>query len=343
MKTLGIGKYKFSQPLLASIFDVHSIGHDGAVVIDESRVAKFGCHLPLSLDANKFARLGLRHTAALGLSERCDALCIVVSEERGTITIFNEEQLEVIDNPTKLSVILEKFYEKKSPGKGMQPVSYWVKKNTVEKAVAILLALVLWATFGYQKESVQRDFLVPIEYRNISSEWEIEESRNNEATVTLMGSLQAFQLFDPATLKISVDLSTLKEGRQEIVLARDMIKAPSNLSLVRIKPKKIRITAYKLLSIKVPIQVETTGSLPAGMILKEKVATPDSITVLAPRKLRKSKIIIRTEPIDLSKITKSVTLEPKVIFPPDIRFKNGRIPSVKVTIEVEQKSTNPKK
>lgn len=117
-----------SQPLLASIFDVHSIGHDGAVIIDKSRVVKFGCHLPLSLDANKFARLGLRHTAALGLSERCDALCIVVSEERGTITTICEEQLKVIDNPTKLSVILEKFYEKKSPSKGMQPVSYWVKK-----------------------------------------------------------------------------------------------------------------------------------------------------------------------------------------------------------------------
>ncbi|MCD6570019.1 MAG: hypothetical protein J7L53_04890 [Deltaproteobacteria bacterium] len=111
---------------------------------------------------------------------------------------------------------------------------------------------------------------------------------------------------------------------------------------MRIKPKKIRITAYKLLSVKVPIRVETTGSLPAGLILKEKVAAPDSITVLAPRKLHKSKIIIRTEPIDLSKITKSVTLEPKVIFPPDIRFKNGQIPPVRVTIEVEQKPMNPK-
>ena len=75
-----------SEPLLESLFDPHSIGHDGAVIINGNRIAKFGCHLPLSINTSKYGNIGLRHTAALGLAERSDAICVVVSEEKGTIS-----------------------------------------------------------------------------------------------------------------------------------------------------------------------------------------------------------------------------------------------------------------
>ena len=63
-----------SEPLLESLFDPHSIGHDGAVIINGNRITKFGCHLPLSINTSKYGNIGLRHTAALGLAEtiRCD-------------------------------------------------------------------------------------------------------------------------------------------------------------------------------------------------------------------------------------------------------------------------------
>ncbi|MEQ8151854.1 MAG: diadenylate cyclase, partial [Smithellaceae bacterium] len=91
-----------SEPLLASIFDPSSAGHDGAVIIRDDRIALFGCHLPLSMNTAKYGNLGLRHTAALGMAERSDALCIVVSEERGTISLAQQEELTEMPNASVL-------------------------------------------------------------------------------------------------------------------------------------------------------------------------------------------------------------------------------------------------
>lgn len=335
------GGYKLdgilSQPLLSSIFDKHSIGHDGAVVIDRSRVVKFGCHLPLSLETKKFGKFGLRHTAAIGLTERCDALCIVASEENGTITVAREGKLRNVRNAHELKSIMGKFYEEEIPTKAQQLPYHWIRKNTFEKAVAVMLALGLWLAFGYQKESIQRDFMVPIEYRKISQEWEVEGFRDKEAAVTLTGPSQAFDLFDPSTLTISVDLSTLQEGQQEIVLSRDTIKIPSNLSLVKIQPEAMVISAHKLYPVDVAIHIKTVESLPAGLKLKSITVIPDVISVQAPRNLikEKDKILINTEPVDLSKINDATTLDAKLISQTNVRFKNGLSPSVKVIVAVE--------
>lgn len=326
-----------SQPLLASIFDVHSAGHDGAVVIDKGRVLKFGCHLPLSLDASISGKLGLRHTAALGLSEKSDALCIVVSEERGTISVAHEGGLSQIPNTSKLSGMLEQFYESRSPVEKANPFAHWIRKNTGVKAVAVLLALVLWFAFGYQRDWVQRDFMVPIEYRSIPEAWYIEEPKIFQAKVALTGSVQAFNLFDPSNLNISLDLANVQEGSQDIAITGNLIHVPSNLTLAKVQPSKIKIVAYRLFPINLPVYVNKVGTLPDNIVLKDILISPGSVRVQAPSKLIKKKVAISTESIDLSGITETTTLEPKLILPPEIRFQNEVVPRVSVTIQVESK------
>jgi diadenylate cyclase len=323
---------------LASIFDNHSGGHDGAVIIERGDVLQFGCHLPLSLDTQKVGKLGLRHTAALGMSERTDALCLVVSEESGKISIARDSELKKVRSATELTGIIQRFHEDKFP-LGVRKTHYtnWIRKNSLEKVIAVLLAAVLWYGFGYQRDSVQRDFLVPLEYLNIPKGWEIEESKTNEIQLTLMGSSQAFYLFDIKSLKASVDLSQIREGTQNIILSRDMIPIPKNLNLVSIKPESIRITGYKLKLIPIPLKVKTTGSLPGNLVMESIEVSPTLIKVLVPEKIDSSKLIMWTEPINLATVTRTLTLEPKLITPPDVRLKNGQAPAVKVTITVEDR------
>ncbi|MBQ2719816.1 MAG: diadenylate cyclase CdaA [Clostridia bacterium] len=78
---------KLTPYILKSVFFPNSPLHDGAVVIRNMRVCAAGCLLPLTRRQDVDPNLGTRHRAALGMSESCDAVIIVVSEETGTISL----------------------------------------------------------------------------------------------------------------------------------------------------------------------------------------------------------------------------------------------------------------
>ena len=76
-----------SSLLLCNIFFNNAPLHDGAVIVDEGRIAAAGCLLPLTRRSDVDANLGTRHRAAIGISETSDSVTIVVSEETGTISV----------------------------------------------------------------------------------------------------------------------------------------------------------------------------------------------------------------------------------------------------------------
>ncbi|MDA8123883.1 MAG: diadenylate cyclase [Deltaproteobacteria bacterium] len=324
-----------SQPLLESIFDPHSPGHDGAALIDGNRLMRFGCHLPLSANAAQHGNLGLRHTAALGLSERSDALCIVVSEERGTISLAKGERIAAIANASALRIELESFFAKRMPLKNPQPLLRWLKENPREKVLAIVLACILWVIFGYQRETVRRDFVVPIQYLNAPVEWVLEDPKVMEAKVMLMGPAQAFQLLHPDSLKIALDLKQLRPGAQEITLKREMVKAPSNLSVVGISPERIKVVTSRLLPQTVPIEVLTENAPPKGIAIQSITILPKEAQILIPRRLRGKRIRILTEPIDLSLLDVQKVFTPNLRYPADIQFAGGKTPLIRVVVKTK--------
>ena len=76
-----------SSELLKNIFFVKAPMHDGAVIVRNGRVLGAGCMLPLSKNVNLSRDLGMRHRAGIGMSEKSDALVVIVSEETGSISV----------------------------------------------------------------------------------------------------------------------------------------------------------------------------------------------------------------------------------------------------------------
>jgi diadenylate cyclase len=326
-----------SEPLLESIFDPHSIGHDGAVIIRDDRVNMFGCHLPLSTNIAQHGPIGLRHTAALGLAERSDALCIVVSEERGTISIAQEESLTVIANTAALQEVLEQFYIRNTPAHKYSPGFRWLKENTWEKIIALGLACILWVAFGYQRDIIRRDFLIPIEYKNIPQNWKIDEPQVTEVKVIFQGPQQAFRLLNERSLALSLDLAAIRDKKREYVLTKEMDNAPSNLLITEISPAKIRIYASRQIAATVPISVITTNSVPADLYLQRISVTPASTHVMMDSRMDAAQVKLKTEPIDLSKISSSTRMEVGVVPAAGVTFADGKIPTVRVFIRVKKK------
>lgn len=84
-----------SQRLIENIFFKNSPLHDGAMVIRKKRILAAGCILPVSHNQDIPKELGLRHRAALGMSQASDALCIIVSEETGGISVAHKGQFHL--------------------------------------------------------------------------------------------------------------------------------------------------------------------------------------------------------------------------------------------------------
>lgn len=103
-----------SAELLRNIFFINSPLHDGAVVIRGGRIYSAGCMLPLSHNSGISRDLGMRHRSAIGISETSDAICVVVSEETGSISIAENGALkrhlsfEAFENILKTKLITTK-------------------------------------------------------------------------------------------------------------------------------------------------------------------------------------------------------------------------------------------
>lgn len=336
---------RVSEPLLESIFDPHSVGHDGAVVIEHGRLTKFGCHLPLSNNIDVLGMRGTRHSAALGLVERSDALCIVVSEERGSITLAQDEQLRELAEPERLQAELEQYYLEKFP-KVSRSWRQWIREKSIEKAVAVLISCALWFIFIYQTGTVRRDFVIPIEYRNLQSNWIIEEPKPREVSVTLLGRARAFDLLDVSSLKAVVDMSNVKDGFQEIPLSTDSIARSSSLSVINIEPDTIRVAAYQLVQANLPVEVQTEGRVPGGYKVSRIEVSPATVPVLIPSKVMSGSMKVLTEPIDLREMTQTSTLEPALLLPTGARPEGQKPPKVDVKVEISvpgQDGVAPKK
>lgn len=101
---------EFSPELAQSIFYPKAALHDGGMILSKGRVASAGCVFPVSQREMSDRTLGLRHRAAIGLTEETDAVCIVVSEETGAISIAENGQLTRNLTDTEFREMLENIF-----------------------------------------------------------------------------------------------------------------------------------------------------------------------------------------------------------------------------------------
>ena len=101
---------RISVPMIESIFFKNSPMHDGAVIIRDNKIISARCVLPVSNSEDFPSNLGIRHRAAVGITEESDAIAIIVSEETGGISYVKDGELFTKRTSLQLEQFLNRVF-----------------------------------------------------------------------------------------------------------------------------------------------------------------------------------------------------------------------------------------
>jgi diadenylate cyclase len=239
-----------SSEILVSVFQKESPLHDGALLIRKGRVAKAACYLPLSSAEGLPKDWGTRHRAALGLSERCDAWVVVVSEERGDISLAHVGQMIMIANQDELTKLVRDAIAPPAASDitWLERIRALVVHKWPMKLGALGLVFVFWLLLAGQ-QNFEVTFTVPVEVKNIPENIEILEPLNPEVLITVRGLRKDASTLNSRNVHAEIDLSPARFGSKLFRITRDQIDLPNDrISIVNIKPTLIEFRFKKALA-----------------------------------------------------------------------------------------------
>ncbi len=234
---------KISFPLILSIFDSSSPGHDGAVLIEGSEIKMFGLHLPLAQEFKEYNRVGTRHRAGAGITEKTDAMSIIVSEERGEVSVSQKGKLTKVKTPEELANIIANFtkQEIKSKDKDYGIMYFIFIRNTLLKIFSTVIAISLWMFFVYSANIVKINYDIPIQFKSLDNTLTIKSTTPEKITVTISGNKSDISRLKSEDINIIVNAQDFRLGDNYLTINKDNIQTPAYIELTGFSNKNIHI------------------------------------------------------------------------------------------------------
>ena len=282
-----ISNAEASIALIMSIFDPNSPGHDGAMIIENNRIAQFGVRLPMSQSQQLDEQYGTRHHAAMGLAEATDSLVLLVSEERGTVSAFCNGTMRKLDSVSSIEDAIATHRRRHDQLK-LESVVPRDRRTFLQVTGSLGAAVVFWIVLSTSnKEVIERAFTLPIDYSAPSSGLVLVGEQVDEARVKVTGPHSAVNDFILTRPSLRVDLSAMSEGTQTALIATDHI-ASGKISILSVSPGQVDVTLEKYVVTALPVKPQLVGILPAGKKLKSVSVIPPQISVLASNRHREA-------------------------------------------------------
>jgi len=310
---------EITPQMLEAIFADGTPLHDGAALIKEGRIALASCHLPLSLNPDIPQHYGTRHRAALGLSERTDAIIVVVSEERGEVLLAEAGEFLKPGSPAELVAALE---QRVSPVREKTRLTLRQRlfSNLLPKTALLLIVTAFWALITSRQGQITT-VTAPVRLQGLSEELALVRSVPEEVEV----QLKSFSSLTPAPAKLdisaNVDLSGVREGQATIRVKNSDFSLPSGMAVISLTPSTIRVVTEKKMRKTVPVRVVLRGTPAAGMAGYEAVSNPATVELEGPVSQVSRVESVATEEIDAGRLVRGKEYQ-----------KNLLLPSKKVTL-----------
>ena len=291
---------EISPQMLESIFYNGAPLHDGAALINNGRIEKAACHLPLSTSPDVPQHLGTRHRAALGLSERSDAVIVAISEERGEISLVAAGSMRRMNTPTDLILALEALLQSEAEKPRIKLQQHFFS-NMLPKVSLLLGVCVFWVLITTRQGQITT-VTAPVRLHGVPDNIVLLRTLPEDVTVQIksMSSLTP----PPSKLELTaeVDASKITEGTTALRVNHADIAAPSGMIITTVSPASIRVSAEKKLRKKVPVKVSLKGRLPPGLAVSNITCEPDSVDIEGPASQISKISSVETDDIDASQL-----------------------------------------
>jgi diadenylate cyclase len=303
-----------SGQLIGTIFRTGSPLHDGAAVIRENRITQASCHLPLSANAELPRYFGTRHRAGLGLTERSDAAVVIVSEERGEVSLALSGKLRKMATPEILSEELHALLSHLAPEAAKTKVHRRFFSNLWPKLLTLLLVTSCWLIISAKQGEIIT-VTAPLKFHNLPDGLTLVKTSPDEVDV----QLKAFSSLVPSPKQLDIEadinLSNMREGVNQISLKSKDFQLPLGLIVTEINPSIVKVTMEKKIRRNLPVRVKTSGRLP-GRLYKGKITVePASVEVEGPQHVMESLDSVDTEEVNLSGIQRGSVVEKRLLSP----------------------------
>ena len=231
-----------TDEILVSIFQKHSPLHDGAIIIHNGRISMVSTFLPLTVREGLSKEWGTRHRSAIGITERCDAWALVVSEERGHVSLARGGLLETIHTPGSLTDKLKELHTPDTPelSSGIKRVRHFLLNRWRLKLAMLSLVSVVWFSFAGQ-QNVETTLDIPFTVQNVPPQMEILTS-TPDVTVTARGQRKDIGILSPKNVKINLSLSDAEIGTKTFYLSRQQLSLPNDrIDIIKIEPSNLTV------------------------------------------------------------------------------------------------------
>ena len=333
---------KVSPEMLLSIFWPNNPVHDGAIIIRGDQIVEVGVLLPLSQRQDLPSYYGTRHRAALGLAERSDALVVVVSEERGRVTVGKDNALIPFSEPGELSQILSRHLNL-SDGIPRNVQKRERLRLSLAAVFSLLVMTGIWFGFTRSQDTIIA-LNVPIEYVNRPLSYEILDTSTDEARLQLYGSSALIKSLQPGQVLVRVDLSKAVEGRNVFPITQDNIVLPPGVFLNKVQPSNIDVNLDAPVTKELPVQVDWAGKLPDNLNLVKVSVTPETVKVIGGSQVLDHAGTIYTAPVRLDSLAKSGSVTTTLVLtPPSLKLISNSNEKVTVNYVVEEKTGNDRR
>jgi uncharacterized protein (TIGR00159 family) len=293
---------EISPQILESIFADGAPLHDGAALVRNGRIAMASCHLPLSTNPDIPQYLGTRHRAALGLSERTDAVVVVVSEERGEVTLAVGGELRPVSTQDELSAILEDLINpaKEAPSMTLRQRLF---SNLLPKTAILLIVTVFWALISTHQGQITT-VAAPVRLHGMSEDLVLVRSVPEEVDVQLKSFSSLVPPPEKLDITADIDLSGIREGQATVRIRNSDFKLPSGMVIAGFNPSTIKIVTERKVRRLVPVKVILKGAKAPGLSGYEVVSDPARVEVEGPAGEVGRVESVATEEIDAGRLAR---------------------------------------